>query len=169
MEAHRDSRTVNAIHRSSAPPPGSLWFLRDAIPLVVIETFDIGRIDSGISKALKEKLFKLGGAAAWIDAVHRSRLALDDLLTVPVADVVRRQAGQPNLAGESGFYRRCGALDILCQGELVGSWPFDVEVIWKILQRQDRETLLSLAVDVRHDGRSVIDAPRIEGWVRFGG
>jgi hypothetical protein len=159
---------MNATYRSSAPPPGSLWFLRDAIPLAIMENFDIGRIDSCDSIALKEKLFQLGGVAAWADAVQRSRLALDDLLAVRMADVLRRNAVTPYSIADTGTYQRRGVLDILHQGEFVGAWSFDVVARWKIRQRQGRRLLLSLATGVQHNGQMVIAPPPVEGWVHLG-
>lgn len=165
----------NSFIREHAPPTGEIWFLRDAVPVALMERFDLGKISSVKTNEIKEKLFARGGPVAWTKTVAECRTAMDELLAISMRDILAGAVPVGESLAEIGVvigrgsqwsFSRSGVLDIFHQGALVAQWPFDLDLRLEILRRENRSLLLSVSVTISHEKQIVIEARRQECWLR---
>ena len=58
-------------------------------------------------------------------------------------------------------------LDIYHQGNFIEAWPLTVNAQFEILRNENDRHLLAVNVNLIHDGKLILEAPRIEGWARL--
>ncbi len=156
---------VNRTVRTVVPPPGVLWFLRDAIPVASLQSFDIGQITSSPTSALRNKIHGMGGADAWCAVVASSRCAIDDLLAIPMSEALSQATANMAAAASPLLFERTGVLDVICSGTLIQSWEFSTRVQFEVLVSNGGRKLVAAKVKLLHNTALILDAPRVEGWV----
>lgn len=143
--------------RNVPPKPMLAWFLRDLIPDLAWNDFDLGKAQSDPLKAVQLALHRHGGRSAWLRFLDESRRELPRMLDMSFVELFA-SAGDPAASATQFWITHPVMIQAYAAGRPVAS-PIEVSVYLQL----DREkspsrgyALFDIDLCLRHSGICVL-------------